>query len=828
MNWQVHKFGGTSVQNAECMARVMDILNSTKTHRLGVVVSAMNKVTDKLIQSIEDAGCGGDDFKLRGRSELRDRHLEAASALLGPQSSECAQYQVDLEKDLDTIQNICQGVQLARDFSAGQMDLVSGFGELWSARLLTRALNCRCPGSAEFLDAREVLLIEHLDTGAVPLWKQSQTKFNDWLEKTGARVVVITGFIARLANGTPSTLKRNGSDYSAAIFGKMFHAQTVVIWTDVDGVLSADPRLVPEAVVLEELSYQEATELAYFGAKVLHPSTMSPLIESNIPILIKNTFKPGLPGTRIHGSVKNPGLVRGIASIDQVSVINIEGTGMMGVPGVAHRLFGALREIGVSVIMISQASSEHSICFVVPKKDGDRACEAASKAFEAEIHHGKIQSVEQNANCAILAIVGEGMVHKQGVAARFFGALGRVGINVKAIAQGSSERNISLVVDAKDIVRALRTAHAAFYLSHQTVSIGVIGTGAIGKAFLKQLQLRQQALKDSANLDFRVRAIMDSKQTRRHDQELNLAEWPSAVAVPNEEMEVALENFSKHVKGDYIPHCVIVDCSASQEVANCYPKWLGRGINVVTPNKKASSSTLELYQSIKAAEVMHQSQYFYEATVGAGLPIISTLKDLRNTGDQILQIEGVLSGTLSFLFNQLEPKGLAFSEVVELAKAKGYTEPDPRDDLSGLDVARKLIILAREMGVMIELSQIEIMSLVPPALKSVGSADEFLRRLPEFDGEMNDRLVECEKTGSVLRYVGSVNASGQASVTLKAYPRGHIFASLTGADNIIAFTTSRYHAQPLVVRGPGAGPEVTAAGVFADLLRLSAQLGARA
>jgi aspartokinase/homoserine dehydrogenase 1 len=484
-------------------------------------------------------------------------------------------------------------------------------------------------------------------------------------------------------------------------------------------------------------------------------------------------------------------------------------------------LFGALRDAGISVILISQGSSEHSICFAIPAAQAGRAEDAVRRAFDAELRDGQIQHVDVALDLAILAVVGDGMAGAHGVAANVFNSLGDAAINVRAIAQGASERNISLVVDGKFAAKALRAVHAAFYLSPNTLSIGLIGPGTVGRVLLAQIATQVERLK-ALNLDLRVRGIAGSKRMVLAEGAIDLEQWPKLLAESGEPVD--LDKFAEHCQADYIPHTVLIDCTASADVGDRYRDWLAQGIHVVTPNKKANSGALPSYRAMKEAARSAGTHYLYEATVGAGLPVIQTLRDLRETGDDITRIEGIFSGTLAYLFNVFDGSE-SFSSIVRAAKQKGYTEPDPRDDLSGMDVARKLIILGREMGLTLEMSDVEVIGLVPPALDGC-SVDEFMRRLPEFDASMAATLKEAKEQGEVLRYVGRVEADGTATVRLTRLDAKHAFANIALTDNVVRFATRRYCDNPLIVQGPGAGPEVTAAGVFSDLLRLSAYLGA--
>jgi aspartokinase/homoserine dehydrogenase 1 len=784
---------------------------------MAVVVSAMSGVTDELIGLVHGARDRDEGYTARLEA-LKSRHAAEAAGLLG---AAAAPLLATFEKDFKEIAEILRGVWLSRNASERTTELVSGYGELWSAQLLNAHL-ASLGIASRWLDARETHVVEPGDLTVVVDFEKSAAKLAAWLKGNPTDWLVITGFIASTPEGIPTTLKRNGSDFSASIFGALLDASEITIWTDVDGVMSADPRLVPEAVVLEDMSYDEATELAYFGAKVVHPSTMAPAIHKNIPIWIRNTFNPSYRGTKIHEKSASKLTVKGFASIGQMALVNVEGTGMIGVPGVAERLFGALRSERVSVVMISQASSEHSICFAIPKAQAELAKKTVEKAFFAELHHGQIERVEVREDSSVLAAVGDNMVETPGVSGRFFGALGRAGVNIRAIAQGSSERNISAVIGSADEKRALRAVHAAFFLSNQTLSIGLIGPGLIGGTLLEQFKTELDRLRTDFKVDLRVRGIMDSKRMLLDEKAIDLSSWKAALSERGTPAD--LDRFVAHVHASHLPHSVIIDASAGDAIFPHYTRFLESGIHVVTPNKKANTQSMAFYRELRAAARKGGRHFLYETNVGAGLPIINTLRELVRTGDRVLAIDGVLSGTLSFIFNSVGPSK-PFSAAVQEAKSLGYTEPDPRDDLSGLDVARKLVILAREMGVNLELNDIQVESLVPAELTKA-SPEDFLKRLPSHDGAMAKKMEEAAARGEVLRYVGVVDAHGKASVKLKSYPASHAFARLTGTDNIVAFRTARYDKQPLIVQGPGAGPAVTAGGVFGDLLRLASYLGA--
>jgi len=820
--WVVHKFGGTSLADARGYQTAGRIVRADRNDgtRVAVVVSAMSGVTDSLIELVTLAANQNDSYLAKLR-DLKEKHLETM-AQLGLSEEQAQPLAKNLASDFKNIEEVLRGVWITGLPSESIREFVSGHGELWSAQLLHAHLE-NCGESSCWLDARKILIVEPASRTVTVDWELSLERLRSSPAfESPTDFVVITGYIASTHDGVATTLKRNGSDFSASIFAALLEADSVTIWTDVDGVLSADPRRVPDAIIIPELSYEEAAELAYFGAKVVHPNTMFPAIAKGIPIWIRNTFKPEATGTRISATSVSEMPVKGFATIDDMAVLNVEGTGMIGIPGVANKLFGALHAVDVSVVMISQASSEHSICFAVPLAQAELTKQTIEEAFFAEIQRGQVQTVDLTKDCCILAIVGDGMIERTGVAGKFFTALSKSEVNIRAIAQGSSERNISVVIEQREATKALRAVHSAFYLSSQTLSVGLIGTGLIGGTFLNQVEKRLEALREERGIDLRVRGIASSRKMLLDDRRLDLADWKADL--DRSTLELDLERFVDHVHAAHLPHSVIIDATASDALPQYYEGWLARGINIITPNKKGNAGPLVSYRSLRETARKHNRYFLYETNVGAGLPVIHTLRDLLETGDEIVRVEGVLSGTLSYIFNSFDGTK-TFSEIVREAHRLGFTEPDPREDLTGVDVGRKLIILAREMGLAVELDQVEIESLVPLELRSA-CADEFLDQLHRYDDHMSELQRAARARDRVLRYVGVIEADGRLSAGLREYTFDHPFANLKGGENIVSFQTRRYDREPLIVRGPGAGPEVTAAGVFADLLRLAAFLGA--
>jgi aspartokinase/homoserine dehydrogenase 1 len=813
----VHKFGGSSLADAP-LYRVATTLVDDPSRTRVVVVSAMQGVTDALITLLGAARRG--DAWLPAFEALRERHANTAVDL---DRDGRFQLQHALDGEFDTLRRQIESIIANTADADALAPGVPGFGEVLSSHLMHAALGGET-ASWQRLDARDVLVVHEGEMGMAVDWDESRARLTAWRARHGDGNVVITGFVARDALGRATTLGRNGSDYSAAIFANLFDADGLTIWTDVDGVLSADPRLVPEAVCLPSMSYAEACELAYFGAKVLHPQTMAPVQERGIPLWIRNTRRPETPGTLIAPDSGRDGApVKGLSLVRDLAIVELVGNGMVGVPGAAERLFGALRGAGVSVTMISQGSSEHSICCVLRADQAERARDAAAAAFADAIADGQAQGVTLTRDIAVLAAVGDGMVGTPGVAARLLGGLAQARVNARAIAQGAGERNISVAIGANDATRALRAAHAAFWLSPQTLSVGVIGPGQVGNALLVQMSAALPRLRQRSGLDLRLRAIANSRAMVLDERGVEPAD-AAARLQGGAAQPLDLDAFAGHVRGEHLPHALIVDCSASPHVAAQYPRWLARGIHVVTPNKQAGSGAWDHYAAIQDASRRGGGRFRYEATVGAGLPVMLTLRNLLDTGDELHGIDGMLSGTLAWLFNRFDGT-VPFSQLVREAQALGYTEPDPRDDLSGLDVARKLVILAREAGRALSLEDVDVENLVPPALREV-EREEFLARLSEMDAPMLARYRDAAREGRSLRHLAQLDRDGLARVGVVALPAEHACCHTRLTDNLVQFRTRRYSENPLVVQGPGAGPDVTAAGVFGDVLAIAQSLGA--
>ncbi len=806
--YQVHKFGGSSVANASCFAILKEKLCGKNEI---IVVSAMLGTTSILQTLLEDAKSGRDFLnQLRSLEEL---HQDTIQSILIENAKK--EISASIQKDMVDIKGILEAVTLMRTYSKEIEDMILGYGELWSAKILSSYLSEF--SNVLYLDA-SLVVYKYEKNGMIGIdWNKSQRALDHFLENKSFDQIVITGFIASTLDGKRTTLGRNGSDFSAAIFAKLFQAKSLTIWTDVDGIFTADPNKVRRALVIDALSYKEALELAYFGAKVLHPMTIAPVLDQKIPITIKNSFNPGAKGTDIReSSSPSSYLIKGLTCIDNIALINIEGTGMIGVTGVASRVFETLHREDISVILIAQASSEHSICFAVSNQYADDAIAVLHEDLQLEIKRQHLEGICVDKECAILSVVGDKMVGTLGVAGKLLSALAKANINIRAISQGSSERNISVVVEGHDMNKALQAVHAGFYLSCKTISIGLIGPGQVGSVLLSQIQNALEQLNVTYQVNLLVRGIMNSSHMLLSHESIDLSTWQKQMQ--DKAIQSDLQAFTKHILLDDVPHAVIIDCTANPNIATQYIHFLEKGIHVITPNKHANAGDVEYYQKLKSFTRGQTNHYLYEATVCAGLPIINTLQDLIKTGDVIHSIEGIVSGTLSYIFNEMA-KDRTFSEVVLEAREKGFTEPDPREDLSGMDVARKLVCLAREVGFDVALSDVAVHNLVPEPLRSC-SVDEFMNHLSAYDHHMEKIIAEAKMNHERIAYVGAIHQDGAIHVAIKSFQQNHPFVGLKGTDNMLIFHTNRYHVQPLIIQGPGAGAEVTAGGIFADLLRL--------
>jgi len=814
---RILKFGGSSVSTPERMEQVSSIL--VAYHQSGfsfaVVCSAFGGVTDQLIELSRLAEAGKEQQYLSLYEGFCARHVEAAEVLL--KGEILKKSKTALEENHEILKNLLLGISLVKEISPRTLDYLLSFGER-NANFILAARLKQLGLPAAYTDARLLIQTNSDFGGALVNWEYSKKRIREHFAKAQG-IQVVTGFIAADEQGVTTTLGRGGSDYTASLLAAALQAEQLEIWTDVAGVLTADPRKVKSALPIKQLSYAEAMEMSHFGAKVIYPPTIQPAMSAGIPIFIKSTFEPDKAGTLIRE--QNPveeQAVKGISSIDNISLLTLSGSGLIGVPGTAARLFDALAKASINVILITQASSEQAISFAVMPQEAEKARQAVEEAFRLELKAGLVKPIRLEKDLAVVAIVGENMRYRPGIAGQMFSTLGQNGINVVAIAQGSSELNISAVVPAKDERKALNALHERFFLSDiQVRHLFVVGTGLVGSTLLRQILEQNAFLKKYKKLEIRVVGIANSRKMFFKQEGIDLEQWQERLSA-GENME--LSTFVKRMKALNLRNSVFVDNTATEEVPRCYAEILDSSIFISTPNKTAASGPYKTYIELKQIAEKRNVAWMFETNVGAGLPVIDTLNDLINSGDRILSIEGVLSGSMSFIFHAFQ-QGMAFSQAVFKARKLGYTEPDPRDDLSGKDMLRKILILAREAGYALEQKDVSVSPILPKEFWEIPEVDDFLKRLPEVDQLFDGLRQQASASGKVLRPIARFDASEQkASVSLEEISAQHPFFTLSPGDNIIAFRTDRYAERPLVVYGPGAGAEVTAAGVFAEIINL--------
>ena len=806
-DWQVYKFGGTSMKNADALEQVGNLVINSDAENLIVVVSAMGGMTDALLQFSETQ-----DSKLI--EDIQSLYIETTDSLVKNVSSRLSLIEA-FKEDIQAIREIAKLKDHA-SLSIEENEIL-GFGEIWTSKLLHAYLSALGEIETSWLNPMDFLIIQNEDMGANVNWSKSKEAFTQAIQDKSGKVIM-GGFIASDIEGKSTNLGRNGSDYSASILGSLSEAQSVTIWTDVDGVLTGDPRVVNQARMIEQMTYDEAIELSYFGAEVIHPKTMAPLMHKEIPLYIRNTFNPESLGTSINSQQKNTRAVKGISTIKDIALLNLEGTGMIGVPGIVNRLGKVLQQTNISIVLISQASSEHSICFAVRSKDAKTAADVIKQEFKDDFKNENLSAIQIEEDCSILAIVGSGMTGTKGIAARFFNAISLSKTNVIAIAQGSSEKNISIVIKSKDMNHATSFVHDAFFNSNKQIAIGIMGYGSIGQELHKQILDERKILQERENISLDILALSNSQKMMLSEDNIDLKS-ASNVTEKIEALEQSNTNeMINHISRRSAYGRIIIDCSASDEAPDEYSNIFENGISIVTANKKGLSGNIDRYKSIMNSKNLNGADFLYETTAGAALPFVKSVSDIASSSDSIKKIEGVFSGTLAYLFNSYDAS-MPFSELVNDALQQGFTEPDPRDDLSGMDVARKLVILAREMGLDMNVNDIHVESLVDPNHLSL-SVNEYLEAMSSGDQAMNDRYQNALENNEKLSYVAQIDENGNASVSLKNLSNDHSFFSLKGTENIIAIHSDYYSNYPLVLRGPGAGREVTASGLFFDLLSI--------
>ncbi|MDB4903904.1 MAG: aspartate kinase [Mucilaginibacter sp.] len=811
---KILKFGGTSVGSVQSIQTLLNILKGeVKDEKPVVVLSAMSGVTNLLISMAEGAA-NGQDFTAE-LAELEKRHYDVVKSLLTAQHQNPAYTRLKLY--FNQLEELLQGILTLRELTPKTRDHVLSFGERCSTIMICKIAAQHFP-EAFCVDASELIKTDSSFGQARVNMELTELLICGFHKEHSDKMLLVTGFIATNEAGQLTTLGRGGSDYTAAIFGSALNAKEIQIWTDVNGMMTADPRMVKKAFSLEELTYTEAMELSYFGAKVIYPPTMIPAFLKKIPIVIKNTFEPDFEGTVIRHDCKPSNLpIKGISSINNISILNLEGSGMVGKSGFSGRLFSLLAREQINVILITQSSSEHSITFAVQPGDSEKARLLIEQEFELELVAKKLEHVVIEQNLAIIAVVGENMKQTPGVSGKLFYALGRNGVNVRAIAQGSSEYNISVIISGHDLAKALNAVHDGFFVQlTKTLHAFCLGTGNIGQTLFKQLNAHSAYLQEHNGIQVKIAGISNTRKMLFDTDGISLDSWQEELQASEDKAN--LNEFVAKMISMNLPNCVFIDNTASPKPVEVYEEVFKSNISVITCNKIGNSASYKQYKTFHDTAKQHGVDFFYETNVGAGLPIIRTLKDLMNSGDRIMKIEAILSGTISFIFNNF--KGDAnFHDVVKMAQEKGYTEPDPRDDLRGTDFMRKILILARDAGYAMEAADVQIESMLPKACLDAQTVDDFYAALKAEDTFFSNLKARAENENKVLRYIGKLE-NGKAAITLQTVDENHPFYTLSGSDNIISFTTDRYKERPLVVKGPGAGAEVTAAGVFADLINV--------
>jgi len=814
---KVLKFGGTSVADSQSLSHVVEIIKNSKKDQQIVVVSALGGITNILVEMAEKASKGKTEFQDTIKV-IEKRHLTLILHFIPvTNQSEIISF---LKSQLNSLEEILESIYNLRELTPYSIAKISSFGEILSSKIIFHILQ-NFSLDIVLKDSRELLFTHELNDREVVNHERSKEACNAFASAISNKIILIPGFIASNENGKITTLGRGGSDYTASLLANYLNVTQLEIWTDVSGMFTANPNLVSQALPIPRLSYHEAMELSHFGAKVIYPPTLQPLIEKEIPILIKNTFNPSAQGTRIDKNGTSEGgngtVVKGVSHIEKVALINLEGSGMIGIPGFSKRLFECLSVKNINIIMITQASSEHSICIGVRMKDAAEAKKAIDSEFEFEINRSKVEPAKVELNMTNIAVVGDDMKNHQGISGKLFSSLGANNINIRAIAQGASERNISIIIDERNTQKSLNTIHESFFETQtKELNLFITGVGNVGSKLLEQISQQEEFLLENLRLKIRVIALSNSKKMILSQTPIDLDNWKQKLNESN--LKANRKVFFDNIKKLNLRNSIFIDNTADREIASEYNRFLKNNIGVVTCNKIACASSLSNYKELKKTARKFGTPFLFETNVGAGLPVIDTLNNLIASGDEIHKIQAILSGSLNFVFNNFTPDN-SFENVVKAAQEAGYTEPDPKIDLSGVDVARKILILARESGFELDLENIENQSFLPKEVLDTKTNHDFFESLKKYESHFQSILIKAKDKNCRLKYVAQLEG-GKASVGLQEINPTHDFYNLEGSDNIILFYTNRYKNQPLIVKGAGAGAEVTAGGIFGDIIRI--------